>query len=550
MATEKDNSTINNKAALSNSKAAKIEIAGNKAAVVGPFFHFVTLGKYFFVLILSVLSIAAIMQNRGVYDIADASRYIASGVAFLSYGGDLPKGVPYDPDSISNAIGTTEKAYPSKIFQVVTALSSSLIFNVPPQFSNAAIPSFFVFFLANILIFRMCARIAGTAYAVFVISLLTLVPFFEIYPLTMIRPLTDCWLVLFTILSFDLAVRGFYARSSVFYALGFLFRAQAIIFLPAYLTILNFKKKRFFDFFLPFILIVVILNVIFYALSNQHAALGISFYTKHIGRIHISDCFHIGDTISYLLSTKRLHVVLVLFLMNFIGACDSRTSKYLKKINIFSSALFICLFFLSANILLSLSITPDPRYFVYIIPISTVGAFCYFLFLFQNLQIQNILLSGKRLPIFIFAIILFFTVIYLPRYNVPIICTQFKKSDSDYAFLSMNIAASDFIAVTDYRILSRLYFTHRNRNFISLKKIDLFMNGKINDNIDWIAIGGPPHSSKWLNYLEGKNSFCDLSGNCYVLVAEKKDYYRIFKRANEQGLSMGDYMVMNTIPSN
>ncbi|GFK92957.1 hypothetical protein NNJEOMEG_00785 [Fundidesulfovibrio magnetotacticus] len=334
------------------------------------------LSEALLVLALSAAGAWMALGIHGVHDYQDFSSYMAGGMAFVLQGAepDMPVAVE-DLDRPGSAGRFT--GYPNKLFQLTLGLYSVTL--APDrQPSSMALLSCAVLLAANGLFWLLARLHCGPTASALVLATLNLAWPFRLYGLTMVRPLSDPYLMAMVCAAAFLAVRRGVAWAGPAMGVGFLFRAQAIQVLP-FVPLLDARaSKRSVALYLGVFAAVMLLENALFGLFFQLEPKGSStgFYARtFFASIDVALAkTALPRTIAMVWNEPMLHGLAVV--AAFLGAAlfSRRLLDATRRLSRFALCVAGMAFF--GWFVMSLSMTDGqaPRYFIYGMPFALLAA--------------------------------------------------------------------------------------------------------------------------------------------------------------------------------
>jgi len=334
------------------------------------------LAEGFAVLVVSLAGAYAAMGAYGVHDYVDYNSYMACALAFATQGAE-----PVIPGTLESLAAPSEpvrySGYPNKLFQLVLGLYAV---HVAPdrQPSTMALLSCFVLLLANGALYWFMRRLSGAAASTLALAVLNLAWPFRLYGLTMVRPLSDCFLMLTVALAALLAMGRGIVSAAPAMGLGFLFRAQAVQVLP-FVPLLDKRSTwRKVLAYLAMAGCVVVLENRLFGLFLQLTPKGssIEFYINAFFRDTSPGLIKgaLGLTVSLVLKEPMLHGLTALAAFLSLGLLSRRLEDSTRRVARFSLCVAGMAFL--GWVVMSMS-SPEgqaPRYFVYSMPFALMAA--------------------------------------------------------------------------------------------------------------------------------------------------------------------------------
>jgi|GEM_PF-6753605 len=269
-------------------------------------------------------------------------------------------------------------SYPGTLFSITSALIAKGVFH-STQPSIQIVISTSAILLFTLYAYKLLRIKVSRLHALLFILMILFAPPFRLLQSTVIRPLSDVWLLFFMTISAYYYLRQSPVLSGVFAALGFLFRSQGLQ-LGLSIPILGGKRKgiaivRFLVFFsLSIVTINILLRFMIYLPSVGEFAYYKQTLLDSLDPGNISSAV---ASVGRLLTAKGLYILYPSLMLNvfilFRGkrAVSKWLSLYALAITLIS---LLALFFLLVS---TKGLGADPRYFIYSMIFSSIGSFMY-----------------------------------------------------------------------------------------------------------------------------------------------------------------------------
>ncbi len=276
--------------------------------------------------------------------------------------------------------------YPGTLFSIFSVFIVKGIFNSiqPSMQIVVSIIGVAVFIVALYKLMRIEAtRIQAL---LFLVALLFLSPF-RMLQSTLIRPLTDVWLLAFLSVSVLSYINKRSIVAGVVMGLGFLFRSQGFqlgILVPILGTKWNIGRVA--KFMLSFFLTVVIVSLILHLMISLPGFDELDFYKKRFLDDFRSEnlsvaVLRMGDFIAL----EEMHALYISLLINLISLFSNGGSLF-KKMSVYSLAISSISL---AGVFIMLVSTggagADTRYFIYPMVFSSAAAYLFIIHLYERL---------------------------------------------------------------------------------------------------------------------------------------------------------------------
>ncbi|MCX7090649.1 MAG: hypothetical protein NTU48_04280 [Legionellales bacterium] len=496
------------------------------------------------VLLISTIAAIGVISVAGVYDNVDALLYLSSGLSLLQDGMEAPDKLSYDLFSNGVAPGENGLTYPNMLYQILAAAFSKYVYGVT-QPSALCILSCMTTAICNVFLYYLCRLKLNRPHSVLVIAILNCMPVLYLFAFSMVRPLSDCWLMCLLSIIALIAIRKPLLYTVPLIVIGFFMRAQLMLFM-AFIPILSpqkTKKETLWYFLLSGVGIVVFSKIprLFFNLESSSDS-SISFYKKVF-----YDSFQWNEiinatmiTFSQLLNNPDLKGPLCLlpvlaWCLFHKSATDSSKRMCIFALFIWLATLFFCVITTMGSMLC------PSRYFIYAMPFSMIGV----AYTFNDVYAPQFKKSPRLLKGVLFALAVFFLIYFLPheprfhfnkRIKVESIA-KLKQLDFNIEDVPVKILPDNTVGVSGIPIFCRIYALWGVRKIVQLPDDPKqFILGSNNSKMDYLIFtSGPLDSSsskEWSDFFL-KDHIKDNKGVSFHKVYSSNNpltLYTIFKR--------------------
>ena len=497
------------------------------------------------VLLVSILAMLNTIDASGVHDNRDVSNYLSGGISLLEEGRSPPAASRYNEDGMDPKLGSRLLFYPSILFQLIATVGSGYLWGAVPKISSLAMASFLPFLFANLILFRTARLRVPSSIAVLYVALLAWWSGVRLYSETMIRPLSDPWMLALYVGAGWAMLRGAPGWSGILAGLGFMVRTQAIqciVFLPLLASGLTFKHVA--KYALGMLAAIFLLQVSFVLLF--HVPFGMTeagYYLTDCGRISWESTWR---SLSITLAAFREHadsvgIFAVALPLNILALIYPRADVFTKKVNAVALLTAIATIVVSWH---GMSVVHgeglDPRYLVYAIPYSILG-----------IVLMTYDIAARRSPAarkIIAGLTLAAGVALMGNQVARILSydsleAKFKGVDVRVEVSSFKIPPDATVALPTpgWPLVCQLYGFYGTRRHVLLPlEPRTFLNSTHNAYIDYILIQKddyplPAGNSAWYEFGKATASFVDAGGTRFDRVLSFEDgpahQYVFFQRA-------------------
>jgi hypothetical protein len=496
------------------------------------------------VALISILAMLNTIDKLGVHDNRDVSNYLSGGISLLKEKRAPPACSRYQQDAMDPELGSRSLVYPSIPFQLIAAISSGYLWGVAPKFSNITVASFLPFLFANLILYHTARLRLSPGIAVLYIALLTWWSWVRLYSETMIRPLSDPWLLGVYLGAGWAMLRGASGLSGILAGLGFLVRAQAIqciVFLP--LLAPRPAVKHAAKYVLAVLAAIILLHTLFVLLLNvPFGATGAEYYRAWLERVSWKSYWH-GFSIT--VAAFREHyesvgIFVVTLPLNLLALMYPLADRFTRKVNTVALLTAVTTIIVGWH---GMSVVHgrghDPRYLVYAIPYSILGVI---LAAYDNAR--HLQRSGRKIMVWLTSVI---GVVLMGGQIARILSydsleTKFKGMDIREEVSSFKISPNATVALPGegWPLVCQLYALYGTRRHVLLPlEPQVFLISTNNGYIDYIMIQKddyppPKGNSAWYEFGKATPEFIDAGGNRYDRVLSFEDgpahQYVFFRR--------------------
>lgn len=496
------------------------------------------------VLLISTLAAIGVISVAGVYDNVDALLYLSSGLSLLQDGMEAPDKLPYDLFSNGVASGEHGLTYPNMLYQILAAAFTKYVYGAT-QPSALCIFSCMTTGICNVFLYFLCRSKLNRYHSILVILILNCMPVFYLFAFSMVRPLSDCWLMCLLSIIALIAIRKPLLYTVPLIVIGFFMRAQLLLFM-AFIPILSpqkTKKETLWYFLLSGIGLLSFSKIprLFFNLESSSDS-SISFYKKVF-----YDSFQWSEIIN---ATKITFLQLLdnpdlkgpLYLLPLLAWCllHKSVTASSKRMCVFS--LFIWLATLFFCVITTMGNMPCPsRYFIYAMPFSIIGI----AYALDDAYAPQFKKTPRLLTGVLSAFALFFLIYFLynnPRFNFNKIINidsiaKLKQLDFNIDEVPVKILPDNTVGVSGIPIFCRIYTLWGVRKIVQLPSDPKqFIFGSNNGKMDYLIFTSgalDTSSSKEWSDVFLKDHIKDNKGvSFYKIYSSSNPFtlYTIFKR--------------------
>lgn len=427
------------------------------------------------------------------------------GAAYLMYGIELLDGK------------FSGHNFPSRLFQIIAAITSGYPFGIVPQTLYVSIFSFLLYIISTLFLFQCLNKFVDRRYALLIILFLSISPYTRLYTYYSMSNLTDAWLIFFCCTAFWCIINNRFMMFGFIFSLGLIIRLQSIFILPAFIVLSDFSKR----FFIRSVIGCIIAYIFYYALLAYFGVLsnasGYAFYQElYISKLSIDKVLNSLYNASYavfkqMLKNYHLRFLIILLVINVIAIIAELyrdKSSIILKLYIFSLIFFLCdiascicgLLFWGTN---TTNDRFDPRYMAYSFPFMVITTAVFMdrcIAIFGPLYVWAI----KFIRIIVPITIILATVYFIKSFPATKDKILFSYVDIDRKSIADTFSGSISYCDRYSNFFSGIYFNEKSKMFIDPEN-------PIPDNIKTIFV-----VQKWFYYNGKESPLKTLENNGYI----------------------------------